>query len=124
MKLAKDGSYVVLELGDKDLSLTQDQILKNQEKAKCFDELHEAGYVRIKYESLKKLQEDAKCYNNLQLPDDDTMRDYWNRKEIVEQLKKIDLHKIIRFTGTQSNDRHEQHNQEIAKLQKIVEKKK
>ncbi|KKK85332.1 hypothetical protein LCGC14_2774350 [marine sediment metagenome] len=30
MKLAKDGSYVVLELGDKDLSLTQDQILKNQ----------------------------------------------------------------------------------------------
>ncbi len=31
MKLATDGSYVILELGDKDLSLTQDQILKNQE---------------------------------------------------------------------------------------------
>jgi len=39
-------------------------------------------------DQILKNQEDAKAYNNLQLPDKDTMRDYWNRKEIVERLKK------------------------------------
>ncbi len=45
MKLATDGSYVILELGDRNLVLTQDQILSDHEKAEKWDKTQLRGFA-------------------------------------------------------------------------------
>jgi len=44
-------------------------------------------------------------------------------RQIVSKLKEVDWSKIYHFTGTKTGDREDQHNEEVNKLQEILEEK-
>ena len=97
MKLATDGSYVILELGDKDLALTQDQILKWKEDAKMYNwAVKELGIgLSEAVHFFKEYKEDAEKWREwFDEPTTDIIND--NRK-IVERLKELDLSGHILF---------------------------
>jgi len=74
------------EVIDKPL-LKELQIMK--EKAKAFDELHEAGFVRIKYEKLKKWQEDVEMLKSVKKDRDVAVEEWKKCEKIIERLKKL-----------------------------------
>jgi len=96
------------------------EILKNQESAEAFRELHEAGFVRIKYESLKKLQEDAEKWERATKTE--AWEEFTKYRLTYEQLKK----EIKSFEGMQLHHRKGLHPDEIKTLntmKKILENK-
>ena len=127
MKLATDGSYVILELGDKDLALTQEQILKWKEDAKMYNwAVKELGIgLSEAVHFFKEYKEDAEKWREwFDEPTTDIIND--NRK-IVERLEKRKVECETNSNKISMKDNWVEYKFQIRlapELQKILEGKK